>query len=109
MPANCTAEVVIPEHETVTVGSGSYEWEYETKTDLRLQRYTMETRFGSILDMPEGRAILNELSPGMLDGPMVELARDMTFAEMCAYAGEQGTALFTAVLNKLNALPVMNK
>lgn len=45
----------------------------------------------------------------MLDGPMVELARDMTLAEMCAYAGEQGTALFTAVLNKLNALPVMNK
>ena len=109
VPANCTAQVVIPEHETVTVGSGSYEWEYETKTDLKLQRYTMETRFGSILDMPEGRAILNELSPGMLDGPMVELARDMTLAEMCAYAGEQGTALFTAVLNKLNALPVMKK
>ena len=107
--ANCTAEVVLPEHESVTVGSGSYEWEYETKTDLKLLRYTMETSFGSILDMPEGRAILNELSPGMLDGPMVELARDMTLAEMCAYAGEQGTALFTAVLNKLNALPVMNK
>ena len=109
VPANCTAQVVIPERETVTVGSGSYEWEFKTKTDLKLQRYTMETRFGSILDMPEGRAILNELSPGMLDGPMVELARDMTLAEMCAYAGEQGTALFTAVLNKLNALPVMNR
>ena len=52
MPANCTAEVVIPEHETVTVGSGSYEWEYETKADLKLLRYTMETSFGSILDMP---------------------------------------------------------
>ena len=109
VPANCTAEVVIPEHETVTVGSGSYEWEYETKTDLKLLRYTMETTFGAIADMPEGRAILNELSPGILDGPMIAFAHDMTLSEVCAFSGEQGTALFTAVLNKLNALPVMNK
>ena len=109
VPANCTAEVVIPEHETVTVGSGSYEWEYETKTDLKLLRYTMETTFGAIASMPEGKAILNELSPGILDGPMIAFAYDMTLSEVCAFSGEQGTALFTAVLNKLNALPVMNK
>ena len=109
VPANCTARVVIPEHETVTVGSGSYEWEFKTDTDLKLLRYTMETTFGAIADMPEGRAILNELSPGILDGPMIAFAHDMTLSEVCAFSGEQGTALFTAVLNKLNALPVMNK
>ena len=109
VPANCTAEVVIPEHETVSVGSGSYEWEYETNTDLKVLRYTMETTFGSIADMPEGRAILNEVSPGILEGPMIGFAHDMTLAEVCSYSGEEGTALFTAVLNKLNALPVMNK
>ena len=106
VPVGCTAEVVLPEHESVTVGSGSYEWTFETETDLSHKRFTMETTFGAIASMPEGKAILNELSPGILDGPMIAFAYDMTLSEVCAFSGEQGVKLFEAVLQRLNALPV---
>ena len=44
VPANTTAVLTLPESdETLTLGSGSYHYEYPTETDLMKDRYTMET------------------------------------------------------------------
>lgn len=103
IPCNTRAEIRLPEKdEVIEVGSGHYEYSYATKTDLTVKRFRMEDTFGSILSHQEARDVMEQLYPGGLDGPMISMAQGMTVNELCAYAGEQGTALFRAWLDILN-------
>ena len=62
----------------------------------------MEDTFGNILSHQEARDVMEQLYPGGLEGPMISMAYGMTVNELCAYAGEQGTALFKTWLDILN-------
>lgn len=107
IPPNTTAEIVLPETgQKHKVGSGRYEYEYETSLDLTPRRFTMDTLFGAVADLAEGRQILEELSPGILSGPMIAFAYNMTLAEVAAFSGQEGIDLFRAVLQRLNALKI---
>ena len=102
IPANTTAELVLPEKEEIlTVGSGCYHFEYPTETRLEQDRYTMETTLGELVADPEAATVINSLSPGMLDSPMIQYAFGMTVSELSA-ASEDAGAMFKAVLQKLN-------
>ncbi len=103
IPANTTAEVFLPEKEEVLhLGSGSWHYEYETETKLELDRFTMDTTLGALVQEPLAVELFNQYMPGMLDGPMIKFAYGMTVSELTATMPPEGAGLFKMVLDALN-------
>lgn len=103
IPANTTAEVYLPEkEEAVKVGSGSWHYEYETDTKLELDRFTMDTTLGALIQEETAVQLFNQYMPGMLDGPMIQFAYGMTISELTAVMPPEGITLFRTVLDVLN-------
>lgn len=103
VPANTTAEIYLPEKEDViTVGSGVYHYEYATETSLERDRYSMDSTLQQILAEPLAVEMFNQYAPGMLDGPMIQFAYQMTMSELTAQA-PQAEPLYKMVIGALNA------
>ena len=103
VPVNTQAYIKLPEKEEVLqVGSGDYHYEYETDTKLELDRFTMDTTLGALLEEPLAVELFNTYMPGMLDGPMIQFAYGMTISELGAFMPEEGLQLFKTVLEALN-------
>ncbi|MDQ0221806.1 family 78 glycoside hydrolase catalytic domain [Streptococcus moroccensis] len=102
VPVNTTAQLYLPEKDGfITLGSGQYHYEYETNTDLALLRFSLESTFGDILEQPLAVAMFNQMAPGMLDNPMIDMARGMTLVEVLG-AAPDARPLYEAVINELN-------
>ena len=102
IPVNTTAVLCLPEKdEDILVGSGSYHYEYETDTNLEFDKYTMESTLGELVEEEEGRKMLEELEPGMLDNPLIQFAFGMTISDLLLQAPEAGP-LYQAVIDALN-------
>ena len=102
VPANTTAEIHLPEKEDVlSVGSGVYEYEYETKTNLAYERFSLDSTLGEILTQPLAVEMFNQMVPGILDNPMIAMAQQMTLSEMLGAAPE-ARPLYEAVVQALN-------
>lgn len=54
--------------------TGAYHYEYETATDLTLVRFSLDRTFGEILEQPLAVELFNQLVPGMVDNPMIDMA-----------------------------------
>ena len=102
VPSNTAAEVFLPEKDgALTLGSGTYQWEYETQTSLELERYTMETTLKAVMEHPVTRPILEQYAPEFIDNPMLEYVMSNTLNEMLAYAAES-RPLFEMILKAMN-------
>ena len=102
VPANTTAVIVLPEKEEVhEVGSGVYDYEYDTETSLAVERFSMDSTLGEIVAEPLAVEMFNQMAPGMLEGPMIQFAYGMTLAELLGAAPE-AKPMYEAVLNALN-------
>ena len=102
VPVNTTAEIHLPEKEEVlTVGSGVYEYEYETTTNLTYERFSMDSTMGEILAQPLAVEMFNRMVPGMADNPMLAMAHQMTLVELIGAAPE-ARPLYEAVVKALN-------
>lgn len=102
VPVNTTAEIHLPEKEEVlTVGSGVYEYEYETTTNLAYERFSMDSTMGEILAQPLAVEMFNRMVPGMADNPMLAMAHQMTLVELIGAAPE-ARPLYEAVVKALN-------
>ena len=102
VPANTTAVIVLPEKEEVhEVGSGVYDYEYDTETSLAVERFSMDSTLGEIVAEPLAVEMFNQMVPGMLEGPMIQFAYGMTLAELLGAAPE-AKPMYEAVVNALN-------
>ena len=102
VPANTTAVIILPEKEEVhEVGSGVYDYEYETQTCLAVERFSMDSTLGEIVAEPLAVEMFNQMAPGMLEGPMIQFAYGMSLAELIG-AALQAKPLYEAVVNALN-------
>lgn len=102
VPANTTAVIILPEkNETLEVGSGIYDYEYETETSLVVERFSMDSTLGEIIAEPLAVKMFNQMAPGMLEGPMIQFAYGMTLSELLG-AAPQAKPLYEAVVNALN-------
>ena len=102
VPANTTAVIVLPEKEEVhEVGSGVYDYEYDTETSLAVERFSMDSTLGEIVAEPLAVEMFNQMAPGMLEGPMIQFAYGMTLAELLGAAPE-ARPMYEAVVNALN-------
>ena len=103
IPANCAAEVSLPEKEGVlSLGSGTYHYEYETKTDLEIPRYTMDSTLGEILEAPGAPELLEKAQPGFMDNPMLGLIKAMTLEQLARQQAGPGKEAFDSLLSALN-------
>ena len=102
IPANTTAVIRLPEkEEEIAVGSGNYHYEYDTQTCLETEKYSLDSTLGELVEDELGRKMFDELSPGMLDDPMIKFAFGMTVAELIQMAAE-ARPLYQAVIDALN-------
>ena len=102
IPANTTAVIILSEKEKkIETGSGVYDYEYDTQTSLKTERFSMDSTFGEILQQPLAVEMFNKMVPGMLDNPMLEFAKQMTLSEMLGAAPE-ARPLYEAVVKALN-------
>lgn len=102
VPANTTAEIILPEkQEVISVGSGTYEYEYATSTDLTVEKYSMESTLGEILQQQTAVDMFNQFAPGMLDNPMIGYAKGMSLTELLTQAPE-AKPMYEAVIAALN-------
>lgn len=103
VPANTTALLTLPEQtETLTLGSGSYHYEYATHTRLEQDRYTLETPLHAVLKHPAARAVLAQYAPEMLDNPMLEYVINEPLSALLTYSPD-ARPLFEGVLAAMNA------
>lgn len=103
IPCNTTAILYLPEKEgQIELGSGTYHYEYETKTSLEIERFSMESTLREIAAEPLAVELFNQMAPGMLDGPMIQFAYGMTMAELLGAAPE-AKPMYEAVIQALNA------
>lgn len=109
VPANTTAEIILPEkNETAVVGSGTYEYEYVTDTDLTVEKYSMESTLGEILQEQLAKDMFEQFAPGMLDNPMIGYAMGMSLTEMLTQAPE-AKPMYEAVIAALNVQEKANQ
>lgn len=102
VPANTAAVIVLPEKEEVhEVGSGVYDYEYDTETSLIVERFSMDSTLGEIVAEPLAVEMFNQMVPGMLEGPMIKMAYGMTLAELLG-AAPAAKPMYEAVVNALN-------
>ena len=94
--------LTLPEQtETLTLGSGSYRYEYATETNLKIDRYSLETPLHIILEHPAAQAIFRQYAPEFLENPMLEYVKDEPITALLAY-GESMRPLFEQVLTAMN-------
>lgn len=102
VPANTSAEIYLPEKAgVISVGSGTYHYQYETETKLEKERFSMDSTLQQILDEPLSVEMFNQMVPGMLDGPMIQFAYQMTMSELTAQTPE-AKPMYEAVISALN-------
>ena len=102
VPANTSAVLYLPEkEEEIELGSGTYEYEYGTETNLKKERFSLDSNLGEIISEPLGREMLEIMAPGFLDNPMIEYAYSMTLAELLTSAPE-AKPMYDAILQALN-------
>ena len=102
VPANTTAELTLPEQtEMLTLGSGSYHYEYATETSLKIDRYSLETPLHIILEHPAAQAIFAQYAPEFLSNPMLEYVKNEPVTALLAY-GDSIKPLFEQVLAVMN-------
>lgn len=103
VPPNTTARLTLPEkQETLTLGSGTYHYEYATATCLEQDRYSLDTALHTVLDHPEARAIFQQYAPEMLTNPMIQYVANEPLSAMLTY-GSELKPLFEAAVAAMNA------
>lgn len=103
VPANTTALLTLPEKtETLTLGSGTYHYEYATETTLEQSRYTMDTTLHIVLEHPAAQVILRQYAPEMLENPMLEYVVNEPLSALFTYSPD-ANPLFEMIVAAMNA------
>lgn len=103
IPANTTALIRLPEKETeFELGSGIYFYEYETNTDLRIEKYNMETTLGEIMANPLAVSIIEERAPELISHPMIHHSFKFTLSELTSRMKEEHVRMYEEILLEMN-------
>lgn len=103
IPVNTTAVIQLPEKEAeFTVGSGRYHYEYKTDTNLKFEKYSLESTLGELVAEELGRNMFEEMMPGMLEDPLIQFALSMTISDLLMQDA-QAKPMYLAVIDALNA------
>lgn len=89
IPANTTAVLELPEkEEELELGSGEYHFSYNTKTDLRRGKLTMNSTLKQVLALPGGREIFAAITGNDMDESMRNYLEGKTLSQLAAMMPE---------------------
>ena len=71
MPENTTAEISLPEREKLTVGSGSYCFEYETELSFEKPQYSEDSLLNELLQTELGEKMFMEGAPELANNGFI--------------------------------------
>lgn len=104
IPANTSANVLLPEYtERIKLGSGHYEYTYATDTNLKIGKYSMNMKIKDIIADASAEAVINEMLPGTIDGPMRSFVIEQSLNDMLVYDANKKD-VFENVIRRLNDL-----
>lgn len=88
--------------EALEKAKARYEAEKEA---LEVERFSIESTLGEIMNQPLAVEIFQNYSPEMLENPLIKFAYSMTLSELMAQAPES-KPLYDMVITQLNELEV---
>lgn len=104
IPANTTAVLELPEQDDeVELGSGSYHFAYETKTDLCAGKITMNSTLLQVLALPGGEDAFVEVTGRPLEPSMRNYLQEKTLSQLAAMM-PGGERMISAVYEKVKTL-----
>lgn len=102
IPPNTTAQIELPEKdEILQVGSGKYHYEYETSVCLDVEKYTMNSKMGELLEADGAFDIVEKYMPGMRQNPMLDYLKGRSLNELVRMAPQQ-KELLEQLLEEMN-------
>lgn len=102
VPANTSCVLTLPERDgKIELGSGSYHYEYPTETDLKRDRYTLETTLKTMLQHSAAKPLMEQFMPGMAENPMLQYVMEEPISSLLAYAPE-AKPLYEMILRAMN-------
>lgn len=102
VPANTSCVLTLPERDgEIELGSGSYHYEYPTETDLKRDRYTLETTLKTMLQHSAAKPLMEQFMPGMAENPMLQYVMEEPISSLLAYAPE-AKPLYEMILRAMN-------
>lgn len=102
VPENTSALLYLPEKDNVLeLGSGHYDYQYDTQTCLKKVRFSMDSNLGELIAEPLARAMFEQMAPGFLENPMIGFACSMTLSELLGTAPET-RPMYEAIIQALN-------
>lgn len=103
IPANTTAIINLPEKkDSFEVGSGIYHYEYETDTNLEVEKYSMASTLGFLFENEAAVDLIEKYAPGSTSNPMIKMAYDQTISELMAYVPAEGIGLYEMAIKAAN-------
>lgn len=103
IPANATAMLWLPEQEEmISLGSGSYHYEYPTETRLEPLRYTMDSTIAQLTENPMFVKMIEQAMPGTGGTLHMDFLQKKTLSEMLTMMPAGMDSLFAKILNQLN-------
>lgn len=107
IPANITAEVALPEREAEILGSGTYNFTYETENSFVKERYDYESKFGELIDHPVGNSILNQYAKELMENELfLMFAKERQIVEVLAMLPSEMKPLIEMVIIQCNLKPI---
>jgi beta-glucosidase len=76
------------------------------KGDLTMNRYSLNSTLGEILEAPAALALIKEIAPGMADSPMMTFAKVAKLSDLMESSSGGKKKMFMALLNVANGLEV---
>lgn len=108
VPENTTAEISLPEQDTIAVGSGKYHYKYQTKLSYELKEFTEDTTLNELLSHPEAEKIFIDEAPELAASNFIRFfAGGLSIIEIkktipSTFVPEKAFPIFEKMTNKLN-------
>jgi len=85
IPCNTTAVVRLPDkNEEITVGSGTYHYEYPTDLNLGYERYSKDSTLRELFDNPAAMKTIKKHAPEIPENPMIGFALNQCISQLTA-------------------------
>lgn len=105
IPANTSAEIILPNGIVSEIGSGDYEFSCETDAEIEVDgEISLDTRIGDILGVKAYFDAMNAASQGMFTSPRLADNQWVQLRAIAPMLGEQGELRLNEIIAAANSL-----
>jgi hypothetical protein len=103
IPENTDAVISLPGKEDMSLGSGTYRFSYDTQDTFEKKKFDSDSKFGSLLRDPQGRAMFEKLAPELLsNNGFLLYAENRSVQEVTDMMPPEAKQLIDFIVDKCN-------